>query len=52
MCHGRRVKKKKTSVRHASLAPVYNEAIVFDVPVENIPEVSLIMKVVDHDRCA
>ncbi|KAK2141666.1 hypothetical protein LSH36_1059g02056 [Paralvinella palmiformis] len=50
MCHGRRIKKKKTSVKKATLNPVYNEAIVFDVPRENIEEVSLIIKVIDYDR--
>ena len=51
MCSGRRVKKKKTSVKKNELNPVYNEAIVFDVPQENIEDVSLIVKVVDYDRC-
>ena len=50
MCHGRRIKKKKTSVKRSTLHPVYNEAIVFDVPQENIDEVSLIIKVIDYDR--
>ena len=52
MFRGRRVKKRKTSVRHATLAPVYNEGLVFDVPMENIQDASLIVKVIDHDRCA
>ena len=52
MYHERRMKKKKTSVKKNCLKPVYNEAIVFDVPHENIEEVSLIIKVVDYDRCA
>ena len=50
MCHGRRIKKKKTSVKKATLNPVYNEAIVFDVPRENIEEVALFIKVIDYDR--
>lgn len=50
MCHGRRIKKKKTSVKKSTLNPVYNEAIVFDVPQENIEEVSLVVKVIDYDR--
>jgi Ca2+-dependent lipid-binding protein len=50
MCHGRRIKKKKTSVKKCDLNPVYNEAIVFDVPQENIEEVSLVVKVIDYDR--
>ena len=50
MCHNRRIKKKKTSVKKSTLNPVYNEAIMFDVPQENIDEVSLIVKVIDYDR--
>uniref|UniRef100_A0AAR5QK66 C2 domain-containing protein n=1 Tax=Dendroctonus ponderosae TaxID=77166 RepID=A0AAR5QK66_DENPD len=47
---GRKMKKKKTTVRHNTLYPVYNEALVFDVPEENIGEVSLLVKVIDYDR--
>ena len=50
MCRGKRIKKKKTSVKRSTLNPVYNEAIVFDVPQENVEEVSLLIKVVDYDR--
>lgn len=47
---GRKMKKKKTTVRHNTLYPVYNEALVFDVPEDNIGEVSLLVKVIDYDR--
>ncbi|XP_050309030.1 synaptotagmin-10-like [Anthonomus grandis grandis] len=47
---GRKLKKKKTTVRHNTLFPVFNEALVFDVPTENINEVSLLVKVIDYDR--
>ncbi|KAG8196911.1 hypothetical protein JTE90_027615 [Oedothorax gibbosus] len=50
MCQGKRVKKKKTSVKKSTLNPVYNEALVFDVPAENIEDVALIVKVIDYDR--
>ena len=50
MCQGKRIKKKKTSIKRSTLNPVYNEAIVFDVPQENVEEVSLLIKVVDYDR--
>jgi Ca2+-dependent lipid-binding protein len=50
MCRGKRIKKKKTSVKRNTLNPIYNEAIVFDVPQENIEEVSLIIKAIDYDR--
>ncbi|XP_013780146.1 synaptotagmin-10-like [Limulus polyphemus] len=50
MCQGKRIKKKKTSVKKETLNPVYNEALVFDVPAENIEDVSLIVKVLNYDR--
>ncbi|XP_013792406.1 synaptotagmin-10-like [Limulus polyphemus] len=50
MCQGKRIKKKKTTVKKESLNPVYNEALVFDVPAENIDDVSLLVKVLDYDR--
>ncbi|XP_032682236.1 synaptotagmin-10-like isoform X3 [Odontomachus brunneus] len=50
LCQGKRIKKKKTTVKKNSLYPVYNEALVFDVPADNIEDVSLIVKVIDYDR--
>ncbi|XP_044736423.1 synaptotagmin-10-like [Chrysoperla carnea] len=50
LCQGKRIKKKKTSVKRSTLHPVYNEALVFDVPSENVEDVSLIIKVIDYDR--
>uniref|UniRef100_H3AWF7 Synaptotagmin 9 n=1 Tax=Latimeria chalumnae TaxID=7897 RepID=H3AWF7_LATCH len=50
MCEGRRLKKRKTSTKRNTLNPVYNEAIVFDVPPENIDQVSLLIAVMDYDR--
>lgn len=50
LCQGKRIKKKKTSVKKNTLFPVYNEALVFDVPADNIEDVSLIVKVIDYDR--
>ena len=32
------------------LNPVYNEAMVFDVPQENVEDVYLAIKVIDYDR--
>uniref|UniRef100_H3CQT3 Synaptotagmin 9 n=1 Tax=Tetraodon nigroviridis TaxID=99883 RepID=H3CQT3_TETNG len=49
ICDGRR-KKRKTSTKRNTLNPVYNEAIVFDVPPENIDESSLLIAVMDYDR--
>nr|XP_055049100.1 synaptotagmin-9b [Misgurnus anguillicaudatus] len=50
MCDGRRLKKRKTSTKRNTLNPVYNEAIVFDVPPENIDQISLLIAVMDYDR--
>ncbi|KAG5868818.1 hypothetical protein JTB14_019427 [Gonioctena quinquepunctata] len=50
LCQGKRIRKKKTSVKYNILCPVFNEALVFDVPEENINEVSLVLKVIDYDR--
>ncbi|XP_031339838.1 synaptotagmin-10-like isoform X1 [Photinus pyralis] len=50
LCQGKRIKKKKTTVKKSTLCPVYNEALVFDVPAENIEDVSMIVKVIDYDR--
>ena len=49
MCEGKRIKKKKTTVKKSTLFPIYNEALMFDVPAENVEDVSLIVNVVDHD---
>ncbi|XP_076628926.1 synaptotagmin-10 [Colletes latitarsis] len=50
LCQGKRIKKKKTTVKKNTLCPVYNEVLVFDVPAANIEDVSLIVKVIDYDR--
>ncbi len=50
MCQGKRIKKKKTSVQKSTLHPVFNEALVFDVPQESVEDVYLIIKMVDYDR--
>ncbi|XP_022235811.1 synaptotagmin-6-like isoform X1 [Limulus polyphemus] len=50
ICQGKRIKKKKTTVKKSTLNPVYNEALVFDVPADNIEDVNLLIKVIDYDR--
>ncbi|XP_036616597.1 synaptotagmin-10 [Trichosurus vulpecula] len=50
MCEGRRLKKRKTSTKKNTLNPVYNEAIIFDIPPENVDQVSLLIAVMDYDR--
>ncbi|KAL7378110.1 hypothetical protein ABVT39_008551 [Epinephelus coioides] len=49
ICDGRRLKKRKTSIKKNTLNPTYNEALVFDIPNENIESVSIIFAVMDYD---
>ncbi|XP_068623200.1 synaptotagmin-10-like [Battus philenor] len=49
ICQGKRIKKKKTTVKKNTLSPVYNEALVFDLPYENVFDVTLLVKVIDYD---
>ncbi|KAM9772437.1 synaptotagmin-10 [Syngnathus typhle] len=50
ICEGRRLKKRKTTTKKSTLNPIYNEAIVFDIPPENVEQVSLSIMVMDYDR--
>ncbi|XP_030633731.1 synaptotagmin-10 [Chanos chanos] len=50
ICDGRRLKKRKTTIKKSTLNPVYNEAIIFDIPPENVEQVSLSIMVMDYDR--
>ncbi|EMP28691.1 Synaptotagmin-10 [Chelonia mydas] len=50
MCEGRRLKKRKTTTKKNTLNPIYNEAIIFDIPPENVDQVSLSIAVMDYDR--
>ncbi|XP_077864938.1 synaptotagmin 1 isoform X2 [Saccoglossus kowalevskii] len=47
---GKRLKKKKTSIKKRTLNPYYNESFVFEVPFEQIQKVTLLVTVVDYDR--
>ncbi|KAJ8261632.1 hypothetical protein GJAV_G00156510 [Gymnothorax javanicus] len=50
LCEGRRLKKRKTTTKKSTLNPQYNEAIIFDIPSENVEQVSLSIMVMDYDR--
>ncbi|PAA55965.1 hypothetical protein BOX15_Mlig031935g3 [Macrostomum lignano] len=50
MLNGKRIKKKKTTIKKCTLNPYYNESFSFEVPFEQIQKVSLIVTVVDYDR--
>lgn len=47
---GKRVEKRKTTVKMCTLNPVFNESFEFDVPVEKIRETSLLVSVMDFDK--
>ena len=46
---GRRLKKRKTTIKKNTLNPTYNEALVFDVAPESVENVGLSIAVVDYD---
>lgn len=48
--NGKRIKKKKTSIKKCTLNPYYNESFTFEVPFEQIQKVNLGVTVVDYDR--
>ncbi|KAG9510156.1 Synaptotagmin 1 [Fragariocoptes setiger] len=48
--NGKRIKKKKTSIKKCTLNPYYNESFTFEVPFEHIQKVQLVITVVDYDR--
>ncbi|XP_012174465.1 synaptotagmin 1 isoform X2 [Bombus affinis] len=50
MQNGKRLKKKKTSIKKCTLNPYYNESFTFEVPFEQIQKVQLVVTVVDYDR--
>lgn len=47
---GRKLKKKKTTVKKRTLNPYFNENFTFQVAFENIEQTSLIISVLDYDR--
>ncbi|CAF0900473.1 unnamed protein product [Adineta ricciae] len=50
MMNGKRLKKKKTSIKKCTLNPYYNESFTFEVPFEQIQKIQLLVTVVDYDR--
>lgn len=50
LIHGKKVRKKKTSVQFNTLNPTYNESLEFDVSIETLDATDLIFKVIDYDR--
>lgn len=50
MSNGKRLKKKKTSVKKCTLNPYFNESFQFEVPFDQINKVSIKVVVIDYDR--
>ncbi|CAF1083936.1 unnamed protein product [Rotaria sordida] len=50
LIHGKKIRKKKTSVQPNTLNPTYNESLEFDVSIESLEDADLIFKVIDYDR--
>ncbi|XP_071942768.1 synaptotagmin-7-like isoform X2 [Antedon mediterranea] len=50
MYKGKRVEKKKTTVKKCTLNPIFNEEFVFDVSLDKIRDTSFIISVLDRDR--
>lgn len=46
---GKKIKRKKTSVKRGTTSPVWNEALSFNIPAELLPKVSIEVCVLDHD---
>ncbi|KAM3673794.1 synaptotagmin-1 isoform X2 [Ammospiza nelsoni] len=50
MQNGKRLKKKKTTIKKNTLNPYYNESFSFEVPFEQIQKVQIVVTVLDYDK--
>nr|XP_020469513.1 synaptotagmin-1-like [Monopterus albus] len=50
MQNGKRLKKKKTTIKKNTLNPYYNESFSFEVPYEQIEKVQVGVTVLDYDK--
>ncbi|KAL4659559.1 synaptotagmin-1-like isoform X2 [Arapaima gigas] len=50
MQNGKRVKKKKTTIKKNTLNPYYNESFSFEVPFEQIQKTQVVVTVLDYDK--
>uniref|UniRef100_A0AAX7V0I4 C2 domain-containing protein n=1 Tax=Astatotilapia calliptera TaxID=8154 RepID=A0AAX7V0I4_ASTCA len=48
--NGKRIKKKKTTVKKNTLNPYFNESFSFEVPFEQIQKVQVVITVFDYDK--
>ncbi|XP_028286281.1 synaptotagmin-1-like [Parambassis ranga] len=50
MQNGKRLKKKKTTIKKNTLNPYYNESFSFEVPCEQMEKVQVAVTVLDYDK--
>ncbi|KPP61698.1 synaptotagmin-1-like [Scleropages formosus] len=50
MQNGKRMKKKKTTIKKNTLNPYYNESFSFEVPFEQIQKTQVVVTVLDYDK--
>ncbi|XP_018615684.1 synaptotagmin-2-like isoform X2 [Scleropages formosus] len=48
--NGKRLKKKKTTVKKNTLNPYYNESFSFEVPLEQMQKIQAVITVLDYDK--
>ncbi|KAL3054393.1 hypothetical protein OYC64_006675 [Pagothenia borchgrevinki] len=48
--NGKRLKKKKTSVKQNTLNPYFNESFSFEIPFSQIQKVQVVITVYDYDK--
>ena len=50
MHDGKKVEKKKTTIKEKTLHPVFNESFIFNCTYDRIRQTSLVISVMDYDR--
>ncbi|MEQ2207193.1 hypothetical protein XENOCAPTIV_008561 [Xenoophorus captivus] len=48
--NGKRIKKKKTSVKQNTLNPYFNESFSFEIPFSQIQKIQVLITVYDYDK--
>ncbi|XP_062397572.1 synaptotagmin-2-like isoform X2 [Sardina pilchardus] len=48
--NGKRLKKKKTTVKKNTLNPYYNESFSFEIPQDMMPKIQAVITVLDYDK--
>ncbi|XP_063071263.1 synaptotagmin-2 [Engraulis encrasicolus] len=48
--NGKKLKKKKTTVKKNTLNPYFNESFSFEIPMEQMPKILVVVTVFDYDK--